>query len=134
MRASAVAREIDTRMRVLIVDDHIDCVVSIGRLLEALGYKVCLALDGLTAIECAIEFRPHAALIDLSLPHLDGFGVADRLRAMPETRDTYLIAMTGWSTEDIREQRHVGGFDRHLVKPMSAETITSALDEVPLTK
>lgn len=127
MSAVAVLRESTPRMRVLVVDDQIDCVVSVGRLLDALGYHVRLALDGLVALECAAQFRPQAALVDLSLPRLDGFGVAERLRAVPETRDTYLIAMTGWSTDEIRKQVQAGGFDLHLVKPLSADTLTDAL-------
>jgi two-component system CheB/CheR fusion protein len=118
------------RLRVLVVDDHLECVLSVGRLLQALGYRVGLAIDGRGALECATEFRPQAALVDLSLPDLDGFGVAERLRAMPETKDTYLIAMTGWGTDDIRARAEASGFDRHLVKPLSADVLTSALGAV----
>jgi len=118
------------RLRVLVVDDQLDCVLSIGRLLDALGYQVCLAHDGRGALDIATEFRPEAALLDLSLPDLDGFGVAERLRAMPETRDTYLIAMTGWGTDDVRARVEAGGFDRHLVKPLTADVLTNALDAV----
>jgi len=118
------------RLRVLVVDDQLDCVLSIGRLLDALGYQVCLAHDGRGALDIATEFRPEAALLDLSLPDLDGFGVAERLRAMPETRDTYLIAMTGWGTDDVRARVAAGGFDRHLVKPLTADVLTNALDAV----
>ena len=118
------------RLRVLVVDDHLECVLSVGRLLQALGYRVGLAIDGRGALECATEFRPQAALVDLSLPDLDGFGVAERLRAMPETRDTYLIAMTGWGTDEIRARVEACGFDRHLVKPLSADALTSALGAV----
>ena len=118
------------RLRVLVVDDQLDCVLSVGRLLDALGYQVCLARDGHAALDVATEFRPEAALLDLSLPDLDGFGVAKRLRAMPETRDTYLIAMTGWGTDDVRARVEAGGFDRHLVKPLTADVLTNALDAV----
>jgi len=118
------------RLRVLVVDDQLDCVISVGRLLDALGYQVCLAHDGRGALDMASAFRPEAALLDLSLPDLDGFGVAERLRAMPETRDTYLIAMTGWGTDDVRARVEAGGFDRHLIKPLTADVLTNALDAV----
>jgi two-component system, chemotaxis family, CheB/CheR fusion protein len=124
------ARKVAPRMRVLVVDDRVDCVVSIGRLLDALGYQVRLALDGRAALDCAAEFRPEAALVDLSLPDLDGFGVAERLRAMPETRDTYLIAMTGWGTDEVRARVEAGAFDRHLVKPLSATVLSDVLSSV----
>jgi two-component system CheB/CheR fusion protein len=118
------------RMRVLVVDDHVDCVLSIGRLLEALGYRVRLALDGRGALDSATDFRPEAALVDLSLPDLDGFGVAERLRALPETRNAYLIAMTGWGTDDVRERVAAGGFDCHLVKPLSVVVLSNVLASV----
>ena len=120
-------------LRVLVVDDHVDCVLSVGRLLECLGYRVRLALDGIGALDCASEFRPQAALLDLTLPNLDGFAIAERLRAMPETRDAYLIAMTGWGTDEIRARVEAGGFDRHLLKPLSATVLTDVLGAVRRT-
>ena len=131
---SEPARGTTPRMRVLVVDDHVDCVLSIGRLLAALGYRVRLALDGRGALDCATEFRPQAALVDLSLPDFDGFDIAERLRAMPETRDAYLIAMTGWGTDEVRARVEAGGFDRHLLKPLSATVLSSVLDSVPRTE
>jgi hypothetical protein len=49
---------------------------------------------------------------------------------MPETRDAYLIAMTGWGTDDVAARVQAGAFDRHLVKPLSADTLTGVLDMV----
>jgi CheY-like chemotaxis protein len=114
-------------MRVMLVDDHVDSVVTVGRLLRMLGYDVRAALDGLKALTCAEEFRPDVALIDLSLPGLDGYGVARRLRELDATRDTRLIAMTGWATKESQWRTRDAGFDLHLVKPLSVSEITSAL-------
>lgn len=49
---------------------------------------------------------------------------------MPETRDTYLIAMTGWGSDEIRARTEAGGFHRHLIKPLSIDTLSSALGAV----
>src|SRR6185436_16487600 len=106
-------------MRVLLVDDDIDSVISVGRVLRAVGYEVCAALDGKDAITRATEFHPDAALIDLSLPVIDGFAVAERLRSMPETRGALLIALTGWGREIYSTRATDSGFDLHLVKPVS---------------
>ena len=114
-------------MRVLLVEDHVDSALSVARLLRALGYDVRVAFDGIEALQCAAEFRPEAAFIDLSLPQLDGFGVAARLRAMDETRDARLIAMTGWGTDECASLSRDAGFDLHLVKPLSIATLTAAL-------
>lgn len=114
-------------MRVLVVDDHIDSVTSMGRLLSAFGYQVRTALDGLAALRCAFEFRPEAAIVDLSIPLLDGFQVARRIRAADETRRMLLIAMTGWNADDVCERARAAGFDVHLVKPLSIDALTGAL-------
>ncbi len=113
--------------RVLIVEDHIESAMSIGRLLELFGYEVLVETDGLAAVKAAEWFAPSAALIDLSLPTLDGFAVAQRLRGKPKTRDALLIAMTGWATDEHEARAHAAGFDKHLVKPLSVEELVDAL-------
>lgn len=113
--------------RVLLVDDHLDSASSIGRLLNSLGYEVCVALDGMDALFCAARFQPDVALVDLSLPVLDGFGVAMGMRSMRETQSTLLIAMTGWSEDNVEAQARAAGFDMHLVKPVSLDALTQAL-------
>ena len=114
-------------VRVMLVEDHLDSLLSIGRLLRVLGYDVRAERDGLSALTCAAEFRPDVALIDLSLPGLDGCDVARRMRALDATRDTRLIAMTGWATEESESRTRDAGFDLYLVKPLSVDALTSAL-------
>jgi two-component system CheB/CheR fusion protein len=113
--------------RVLVVDDHVASVTSLSLVLSLLGYDVRCAFDGLEAVRCAAEFKPEVAILDLSLPLLDGYGVAQRLRAMEETRDTLLVAMTGWGSATVSERVRASGFDLHLVKPVSVDRLTDAL-------
>lgn len=114
-------------MRVLLVDDDVDSIISIGRVLRALGYDVCAALNGRDALLRAAEFQPDAALIDLSLPVMDGFQVAERIRAMQATRGALLIALTGWGPETYSTRVTAAGFDLHLVKPVSMDALIGAL-------
>src|SRR3954468_21357096 len=107
--------------RVLLVEDHVESATSIGRLLRLFGYDVRVVTDGLEAVRAAARYAPTAALIDLTLPTLDGFAVAERLRQTAGTRDALLIAMTGWDTEEHAERARAAGFDRHLVKPLSVD-------------
>src|SRR5690348_14361834 len=79
------------RTRIMLVDDHLDSVVSMGRLLKLMGYEVRAALDGMSALQCAEDFNPDVALIDLSLPGLDGYSVARRIRDSGIARGTRLI-------------------------------------------
>ncbi len=116
--------------RVLIVEDHLDAARSIDRLLRLFGYDVHVETDGLSAVECADAFAPSAALIDLSLPRLDGFEVAERLRESPVTRDSLLVAMTGWVGDEHYFRAREAGFDKHLVKPISVELLIDALSSV----
>lgn len=113
--------------RVLLVEDHLESATSISRLLHLFGYEVHVETDGLAAVRCADGFAPTAALIDLSLPTLDGFAVAKRLRNSEATRDMLLIAMTGWDTEEHAARARDAGFDIHLVKPVSVDALISAL-------
>src|SRR5215467_11630071 len=117
-------------LRVLIVDDHMDSVISVGRLLRAQGHQVRAALSGIEAVSSAVDFLPDVALIDLSLPLLDGFAVARKLRSMSSTRGAFLIALTGWDSEDIVERARSAGFDRHIVKPISNDAMRAVLTEV----
>jgi CheY-like chemotaxis protein len=124
---SAAALRPEPAMRVMLVDDHVDCAVSMGRLLRLLGYDVRVALDGLLALSCAEDFRPEVALIDLSLPGLDGFSVARRMRTLDATRTTRLIAMTGWATKECEWRTREAGFELHLLKPISVQSLAHAL-------
>ncbi|HET9024543.1 MAG TPA: response regulator, partial [Burkholderiaceae bacterium] len=81
----------------LVVDDHVDAAETMGMLLGALGVAHRLAFDGQQAIGSVAAFAPHAVFLDLGMPDMDGFEVAHQIRSRPNTGDTVLIALTGWS-------------------------------------
>jgi CheY-like chemotaxis protein len=113
--------------RVLIAEDHVDSAAGLGRLLRLFGCEVVVAANGRDAIQLAPEFAPTAALIDLTLPIVDGFDVARTLRAAAATQHCRLIAMTGWTGDEYAERARMAGFDAHLVKPISVETLIRTL-------
>jgi CheY-like chemotaxis protein len=113
--------------RILVVDDHVASVSSLSLVLSLLGYDVRCAFDGVEALRCAAEFKPEVAILDLSIPLLDGYAVAMRMREMEATRDALLVAMTGWSSASVSERVRASGFDLHLVKPVSVDRLTDAL-------
>ena len=104
-------------LRVLVVDDNPDAVESIALLLEESGHDVRTACDGRTALEAALDWRPHVMLLDIGLPKMDGYEVAKEIRRQPALRDVMLVAMTGYGHESDRQQSLKAGFDHHLVKP-----------------
>jgi CheY-like chemotaxis protein len=115
-------------MRVLVVDDLVDAADSLAALLAVHGHEVRVAYDGVEALAVAAEQRPHAVVVDINMPRLDGFGLAQRLR-QEYGRDLRLIAHSAWSDVRTRERAAECGFDRHLTKPATVHDVLSALDK-----
>ena len=103
--------------RVMIVDDHEEIRMSISRLARAWGHEVAVAADGASALSLAETFQPECAIVDLSMPGMNGIELARRLRQRFPPAQLYLIALTGYAGADIRDACLAAGFDAHLVKP-----------------
>jgi len=104
--------------RVLVVDDNEDSAASLAALLRLAGHVVTMAHDGRAALAAADRFRPDVMLLDLGMPHLDGFEVCRQVRRSPWGRSVLLIAQTGWGQERDRRRTREAGFDWHLTKPV----------------
>ena len=104
-------------LRVLVVDDNVDTVLSFSMLLRASGHDVQTAHDGLAAVQTAIAYKPDAILLDIGLPLLNGYEVAKRIRQQPDLKHVVLIALTGYGQEADRQTALQAGFNHHLVKP-----------------
>lgn len=115
--------------RILIADDNRDAADTCAALLELSGYIVRTAYSGREALELAESFRPQAALLDIGLPDLSGYTLAQCIRASGWGRRALLIAITGWGQSEDRRRAYEAGFDRHLAKPVDAEALESALRE-----
>jgi CheY-like chemotaxis protein/two-component sensor histidine kinase len=109
--------------RVLVVDDNADSAAMMAAVLELQGHEVRVACDGHQAVEAAVEFVPDVALLDIGLPGLSGYEVAQRMRTDPRTCSAHLIAVTGWGHEEDRQRALESGFDAHLTKPADPEHI-----------
>jgi PAS domain S-box-containing protein len=117
-------------LRVLVVDDSEDTTELLGTLLEMAGHSIQVAHTGPSALEVAAAFRPDAIILDIGLPGLDGYQVAQRLREDPALKRVTLIAATGYGQEeDLRRSREVG-FDQHLVKPIDPGELQRLLAEL----
>jgi PAS domain S-box-containing protein len=115
-------------MRVLVVEDNIDAGDSLSLLLRLHGHEVLVARTGPSALEVAPAFAPHVVLLDIGLPGIDGYQVAERLREKPEFKDVLLCALTGWTPSDAdcgRPQQ--AGFDHHFVKPLDLKKLLALL-------
>jgi CheY-like chemotaxis protein len=118
--------------RILLVEDNPDASESLRLLLTLSGHEVETAADGIAALEKARGFCPDVVLCDLGLPGgLDGFAVAEEIRADPALGSPHLIALTGFGQAEDREQARAAGFDRHLTKPADPDALRRLLDELP---
>ena len=120
-----------TGCQVLVVDDNVDAAQSLGLLLEMSGNAVRLAYDGPSALQAAIDYRPDVVLLDIGLPGLDGFEVAQQIRCQVALKGMVLVALTGYGQDTDRQRSQDAGFDYHLVKPASFDEIEKILLGVP---
>jgi signal transduction histidine kinase len=115
---------------VLIVEDNQDARTTLRQLLESAGHRVHEAADGMQGLEVALRVAPDVAVIDIGLPGLDGFELARRIRSSALGQSVRLVALTGYGSPEDRRRATEAGFDVHLVKPMSGETIERVLAEL----
>lgn len=112
---------------VLVVDDNVDAAESLALILEMSGYSTVCAFDGPSALDAAERCDPHAIVLDIGLPGMTGYEVAQKLREHSRFRDTMIIAVTGYGQDEDRRKSAQAGFDQHLVKPVSPEVLQGHL-------
>lgn len=115
--------------RILVVDDNVDTVLGLSKILTILGHQVTAAYNGPEAIESAQRIRPEFILLDIGLPGMDGYEVARRLRREDCCRDSVVIAITGYGHEADRHRSKESGVDHHLVKPLDHDALVTILSK-----
>ena len=114
-------------LRILVADDNLDSAMSWSALIEDGGHQVVTAYDGRAALEAAELLHPQVALLDIGMPHLDGYEVARRIRASTWGREAMLVAVTGWGQAKDRALAREAGFDEHFTKPLDPVQLARAL-------
>jgi CheY-like chemotaxis protein len=107
----------------MIVDDHQEIRASVTRLACTWGHEVAVATDGASALALAETFQPECAIVDLSLPGMNGLELGRRLRQRFPAAELRLIALSGYADADIRNACLAAGFDAYLVKPGDIEEL-----------
>jgi len=113
--------------RVLLVDDNADALEGLSLLMELAGHEVLKATDGLQALKLVEKHHPDVGILDIGMPVMDGYQLAQRLRAEPTSREMHLIALSGWGQHDDMQRAYQAGFDYHLVKPATFEAISELM-------
>lgn len=114
---------------ILLIEDNEDARAIMTMMLSSLGHRTLAAADGQSGIDLAVSEVPDIALIDIGMPGMNGYEVAQKLRATPATCGIKLIAMTGYGLADDKSRAREAGFDMHLVKPVSMDVLLDALSQ-----
>jgi CheY-like chemotaxis protein len=124
-----VARRPEAARRILIVEDSEDSRDMLRLYLVESGHQVYEAVDGPRGLEAALRVRPEVALIDIGLPGLDGYEVVRRIRATPEGKKIFLVALTGYGQPEDHRRARQAGFDAHLAKPFDRDRLVTLLSQ-----
>jgi CheY-like chemotaxis protein len=116
-----------TPRRVLIVDDNEDSANTLATVLKLGGHETASVYTAADALAHAADFKPDVVLLDIGLPGMDGYEVAQRLRELPGLRNVRLVAVTGYGRSDDRLRAKDAGFDDHLTKPVQFDILDRTL-------
>jgi PAS domain S-box-containing protein len=114
-------------LRLLVADDNRDSAATCAALLEASGHEVSVAHTGREALDLACRVEPEALLLDIGMPGLNGYQLAEQIRGTDWGRRALLIAITGWGQEQDRRRALAAGFDQHLTKPIDPKGLERLL-------
>src|SRR5262249_44828710 len=113
--------------KILLADDDRDSADLLARLLRWQGFEVWVAYDGKTAINLAKRHQPDALVLDLKMPELNGFHVAEQLRPLPEFREALFIALSGFADQQHLDEAGRVTFNEYLIKPCKLRKLLDAL-------
>jgi CheY-like chemotaxis protein len=116
---------------ILLVEDSPDYALTTAILLRNYGYTVRVASNGAEALAACHRERPDAVLLDIGLPGMTGYEVAQRLRDEFGRTTPLLVAVTGYGQPSDRRQSAAAGIDVHLVKPVDMNELKSILGVLP---
>lgn len=116
--------------KVLVVDDEPYILRSLRMILEMEGYQVETATDGLEALKKVSENKPHLILLDIMMPHMDGYEVAKRIKEDPMTSDISILVLTAKGLEKDKMRSISLGVDEHLTKPFSPTKLLEKVKEI----
>ena len=114
-------------LRILVVDDNQDAADSLAMLLGIAGHDATAVYDGEEAVRLAREIKPAVMFLDIGLPGMSGYEVAQALRVDHPPESLFIVALSGWGAESDRSRSKAAGFDRHLTKPVDLTQVSALL-------
>ncbi len=122
------------RLKILVVDDNHDSALSMAMMLTIMGHETRTAHDGEAAVSTAETFRPQVILLDIGLPKLNGYEVAQQIRQHDWGTGMFLIAVTGWGQDEDRQRSEEVGLNLHMVKPVEPAVLEDLLANLDLVE
>lgn len=114
--------------RILVADDNQDSARTMKMLLAISGHEVHVCHSGTEALEVARRIRPDVAVLDIGMPDLSGYDVAEVLRREAWGKEMILIAVTGWGQDADKRRALAAGFNHHLTKPIDFDGLERLFD------
>jgi CheY-like chemotaxis protein len=116
-------------LRIMLAEDDADAAESLEALLSDCGYEVHMVQNGRAALAAAFVIRPQVVLLDIGLPGMNGYELAQELRQRITDRELLLVALSGYGQPEDRRRSREAGIDHHLVKPLQLEKLQKILTD-----
>lgn len=116
------------KRNILLIEDNEQNRYLVCFMLENHGYNVVTAPDGPQGIELAVNNRYDMILLDIQLPEMDGYAVAEALRKNPVTREVPIVAVTSYAMVGDREKALASGCNGYIEKPINPETFVTEIE------
>jgi CheY-like chemotaxis protein len=113
--------------KILIIEDNEQNLYMMRFLLETYGFSVSVARDGLEGLALARRLHPHLILLDIQLPGMDGYAVAEELRQYHDLATTPIIAVTSYAMAGDREKALAAGANGYIEKPINPQTFVAQI-------
>src|SRR2546426_9244226 len=122
-------RALNKKPKILYIEDNPENRMLVRAVLEAAGYDLVEAEDGLAGIEAAIREEPALILLDINLPGVDGYEIVAILKSFPNLASTPVIAVTAYAMQGDRQRTLVAGCDGYLQKPINVDAFPRQVAE-----
>jgi two-component system cell cycle response regulator DivK len=120
----------NTKKRVMLVEDNVSTIDVVEMELKCLGYEVTIAKDGLEALRLIGERMPDLVIMDIQMPQMNGFEAVRQIRANPAIQNVPILAATAKALKGDREKCLAVGCDGYIAKPFTHRELDSAINEV----
>lgn len=128
---SSAPTAVTASLRILVVDDNRDSVMTLGMMLGMMRHEVREAYDGSQAVAVAREYRPNLILMDIGMPLLNGYEACRKIREQEWGGEITIVALSGWGQEEDKRRAEAAGFDGHLTKPVDPGALAELVASLP---